>query len=125
MDNVLSPITCTTGDGIRKMNQGQTKGILQRKYKALKERFVQNRCSMAGVYWKIFQYQDEKQTKSWEEADDSNFSYFQALIIDLEQESDIDWKSKVKQSGTLSDPADRRQKVNKSSERCNYFSNVN
>lgn len=68
---------------------------------------------MAVVYWKIFQYQDEEQTKSWEEADESNYSDFQALIIELEQESDIDWKSKIKQSDTLSDPTDRREKVNK------------
>lgn len=113
MDNVLSPITCTTGDGIRKMNQGPTKGILQRTDKVPKERFVQNQCPVSGVYWKKFQYQDEEQTKSWKEADESNYSDFQAPIIELEQESDIDWKSKVKQSGTVSDPADRRKKVNK------------
>lgn len=125
MDNVVTPNTCTTSGGIRKMNQGPTKGILQRIDKALKEGFVQNRCPMAGVYWKIFQYQDEEQIKSWEEADESNYSDFQALIIELEQESDIDWKSKVKQTDTLSDPTDRREKVNKQSERCRYFSNVN
>lgn len=50
------PITCTTGDGIRKMNQGTTKGFLQRTDKVPRERFVQNRCPVAGVYWKIFQY---------------------------------------------------------------------
>lgn len=45
---------------------------------------------MAGLYWKMFQYQDEEQTKSWKEADESNYSDFQAPIIELEQESDID-----------------------------------
>lgn len=54
LDNVLSPITCSTGDGIRKRNQEPTKGLLQRTDKVPKERFVQNRCLLAGVYWKMF-----------------------------------------------------------------------
>lgn len=44
----------------------------------------------------MIQYQDEEQTKLWKEADESNYSDFQAPIIELEQESDIDQKSKVK-----------------------------
>lgn len=32
----------------------------------------------------MFQYQDEEQTKLWKEADESNYSDFQAPIIELE-----------------------------------------
>lgn len=104
------PVHYAAGDDIRDMNQGPTAGFLERTPtdKVPSERFVWNSCHMAGAYWGLVQFQEEKQTKSWKEADESNFSNFEAPIIELKTKK-WDWL-KIQSEAEQSTPRPSRQK---------------
>lgn len=64
MHSLLPPSPYAAGESIRDMNQGPRGGFSERTPtdKAPRERFVLNRCLMAGVYWELVQFHDKEQS---------------------------------------------------------------